>query len=419
MNKEIIKTIIADFHKRGLPDFIQRETKIPLDTGKIITLVGARRAGKTYSMYQLMSEIKDITDIIYINFEDERLQLDLENLNTIIEAYFELYPKKTEKQVYFFFDEIQEMKGWEKFVRRIYDTVSKKIFLTGSSAKMLHKEIATSLRGRTINFEILPLSFYEFLKFKKTSLDIISTKGKAYISGLFKSYLQKSSFPETINMPDFIIEKTLRTYFDVMLYRDIIDRYQISNVIALKYLMKKLLMNTAKEFSIHKIYNELKSRGIRISKDTLYKLVNYFEDAYIIFQVQNFSQSINNQTQKKAYTIDQGLSTILSFTLSEDVGRLLESIVYLELKRRYSEIFYYKDKGECDFILKEKSKITQAYQVCAYITDDNKNREFTGLTKAMEKFHLKRGVIITLNQKKTEGKIEIIPAYEWMLTKHI
>jgi len=415
MDKETIKTIIADFHTRGIPDFIEREIKIPVNTGKIVTVIGPRRSGKTYSMYQIMSSIKDITDILYINFEDERLQLDSENLYTIVEAYFELYNQKAEEQIYFFFDEIQEVKGWEKFIRRIYDTISKNIFLTGSSAKMLHKEIATSLRGRTINFVVLPLSFSEYLKFKQITFDIISTKGKAKILTLFKNYLQRSSFPETVNMPDLIIEKTLRTYFDVMLYRDIIERYQVTNVIVLKYLMKKLLMNTAKEYSIHKIFNELKSMGMRIGKDSLYNYVNYFEDAYILFQVQNFSESINNQTKKKVYTIDQGLSTILSFTLSKNIGRLLESVVFLELKRRYSQIFYYKDKGECDFIVKEKDKITQVFQVCVNLNNDNKKREFLGLTKAMERFSLWEGTIFTLEQKGTEGDIKIVPVYEWLL----
>jgi len=415
MQKNIVKNIIKDFHNWGIPNFIKRELEIPTDTGKIVTVIGPRRAGKTFLMYQIMSGIKDITDVLYINFEDERLQLESKNLNLIIEAYLELYHEKSEEQIYFFFDEIQEIKGWEKFVRRLYDTVSQKIFITGSSAKMLHKEIATALRGRTINYEVLPLSFSEYLKFKNTSSDIVSTKGKAKISALFKLYLRHSSFPETINMSDLILEKTLRTYFDVMLYRDIIERHLITNISSLKYLMKKLLMNTAKEYSIHKIYNELKSNGIRISKDTLYKYVNYFEDAYILFQIQNFSESINNQTQKKAYTIDQGLSTIISYTLSKDTGRLFETVAFLELRKKYNEIFYYKDKGECDFIIKEKNKITKAYQVCLNINDNNREREFRGLTNAIERFKLKKGTIITLNQKENFKNIEIIPAYEWIL----
>src|SRR3989344_5448295 len=156
--KTILKFIIADFHQRGIPQTIKRDIPIPLDSTKVVTLIGPRRAGKTYMLYQLMDQIEDKTDILYINFEDERLTISPEELQLIIESYFELYPKKEEQNIYIFFDEIQEVKEWEKFVRRIYDTITKKIFLTGSSAKMLSKEIATSLRGRAISYEIYPLS---------------------------------------------------------------------------------------------------------------------------------------------------------------------------------------------------------------------------------------------------------------------
>ena len=163
--KEILKTIIRDFHTSDLPGFFDRAIDFSLDSNKIITLVGARRTGKTYCFYQIMKQLSEFVpkqNMIYINFEDERLDLKASDLGLIIDSYYELYPEQR-GELYFFFDEIQNVEGWEKFVRRIYDSVSKKIFITGSSSKLLSKEIASSLRGRSLSFEIFPFSFKEYL----------------------------------------------------------------------------------------------------------------------------------------------------------------------------------------------------------------------------------------------------------------
>lgn len=417
--KKLIKNIILDFHKRGIPAFIPREIDIPLNSGKIITLIGSRRSGKTYALYQIMSKIEDITKILYINFEDERLKFNSNNLNEIIDAYLELFTKRKESDIYFFFDEIQEIDGWQKFVRRINDTFSSKIFITGSSAKLLSKEIATSLRGRTITFEIFPLSFSEYLLFKGIEKDFISTKGKASVNSALKEYISTSAFPETIKMEHYIREKTLQMYFDVMLFRDIIERNRIKNVVPIKYLMQKLIANTGKEFSIHKIYNELKSQGIKLSKNNLYEYLSFLNDAFIVFPIQNFSEKINNRSQKKSYSIDHGLASMVSFTLSEDYGRMLENIVFIHLRRKYKNIFYFKGKKECDFIVKEKNKITQCFQVCSVLTDDNKEREINGIKEAMNYFSLKKGIILTENQTDQIDGITIMPVYQWLLESFV
>ncbi len=417
--KDLLKNIILDFHKREIPAFVQRDIEIPIDSGKIVTLIGSRRSGKTYALYQIMSQIDDITKILYINFEDERLNFNSNNLNEIIDAYLELYTNRKESDIYFFFDEIQEIDGWQKFVRRINDTFSSNIFITGSSAKLLSKEIATSLRGRTISFEIFPLSFSEYLSFKEIEKDFISTKGKASVNSALKEYIATSAFPETIKMEHHIREKTLQMYFDVMLFRDIIERNRIKNVIPIKYLMQKLIANTSKEFSIHKIYNELKSQGIKLSKNNLYEYLSFLNDAFIVFPVQNFSEKINNRSQKKSYSIDHGLASMVSFTLSEDYGRMLENIVFIHLRRRYQNIFYFKNKYECDFIIKEKNKITQCFQVCSVLTDDNKKREINGIKEAMNYFSLKKGIILTENQTDKIDGITIMPVYQWLLESFV
>ncbi|MBU0980563.1 MAG: ATP-binding protein [Nanoarchaeota archaeon] len=414
--KDLLKTIIKDFHERGLPEFIKRELDISLDTGKIISIIGPRRAGKTYMMYQLISKIADLTNVIYINFEDERLELGSKDLNLIIEAYLELYPDKKETELYFFFDEIQEIPDWEKFVRRVYDTISKRIFITGSSAKLLSREIATSLRGRTISYEIFPLSFKEYLRFADVEPDIHSTRGKAKTISALRGYMSRGGFPEIVNVQEEIAKKTLTNYFEVMLYRDIIERYNVSNALPLKLFVKRLLGNISKEFTVNKIFNNLKSEGIRISKDSLYNFLDYSEDSYILIPVNNFSESTGKQTIKKIYSIDVGLSLQFSFALSKDLGRILENVILLELKRRGKDVYYFKDKEECDFIIREKEKIVGAIQVCYELNEDNRKRELKGLKMAMDRFGLKRGLIITFNQKDRLGSIEVIPACQWLLT---
>jgi uncharacterized protein len=413
--KELLKTIIRNFHTRELPNAIERDIKVPLNSGKVVTIIGSRRAGKTFLLYQLMSKLKKKEQIVYINFEDERLDLKVKDLQLIIDSYLELYPHVKEKDIYFFFDEIQEIDGWEKFVRRVYDQISQKIFITGSSAKLLSKEIATSLRGRTITYELYPLSFAEYLDFKKHTPDIHSTKGKAALISLFDKYLQHGGFPETAKMTQELRDKTLKNYYEVMLYRDVVDRYKVTNVLALKMLLKKTIANTARDISINKIFNEFKSQGVKVSKDSLYKYVDYCEDAYLLFVLRQFSESLAKQIPKKAYVIDPGLSSQLSFSLSKDYGRLLENIIFLELKRRGHDVFLFRNGVECDFIIKSKDKITSAIQVCYSLNPENKDREFAGLQKAMERFSLRRGIIITHGQEEIVENISVIPVWKWLL----
>lgn len=413
--KDTIKSIIKDFHKRELPEFISRGINIPVNSGKVVCVIGPRRAGKTYLMYKVISEIKDVTNVIYLNFEDERLDIKAKDLNLIIDAYFELYPDKKESEIFFFFDELQEIEGWERFVRRIYDTISRNIFITGSSSKLLSKEIATSLRGRTIVYEVFPLSFKEYLTFKGVEEEIHSTKGKAKVISVFNSYVERGGFPETINMERELYDKTLAAYFEVMIYRDIAERHKISNVLPLKLFIKRLISNISKEFTIHKIFNSFKSEGLKISKDTFYKFLGYCEEAYILLPISNFSESFSKQTIKKSYSIDTGLSRMVSFALSKDIGRLFENVILLELKRKGNDVFFFNEKGECDFIVKDKGKITQAIQVCYELNENNREREIAGLKNAMKRFGLKKGMIITQSQEKTIEGINIVPAYKWLL----
>lgn len=422
--KEIIKSIIKDFHKSQKHNYIERKLSVPPGSKKIISIIGSRRSGKTYFLYQLMDKLPgDVKreDILYINFEDERLNLRGEDLHLIIEAYYELYPDN-QKQLYFFFDEIQNIQNWEKFVRRIYDTISKNIVITGSSSKLLSKEIATSLRGRSISYELFPLTFNEYLGFKGIDYeDYYSTRNRAGIVKSFNDYLFDGGYPEIVHYDKELKIKTLQSYLDVMIYRDIIERYDVKNPAALKYFIKKSLSNVSNYLSINKLYNELKSSGVKISKDSIYDFINYVNDCYLIFLVNIYSESVNvqNSNEKKLYCIDNGIANSVSFKFSENKGRLLENAIYLHLRVKGEEIFYYSEKKECDFVIQKNSKINSAIQVTTELTQANKEREVEGIMEALRYFKLKEGIILTLDQTDEiileNKRISVLPAWRWAL----
>lgn len=423
--KELYKSIIAEFHARALPEFIPRELKIPVNSGKIITVIGSRRAGKTFLFYQIMSEVMRLSPkqkIIYINFEDERLSASADDLQYILDAYYELYPGES-SGLCFFFDEIQSITGWEKFVRRVYDTVSRNIFLTGSSSSFLHKEVASSLRGRAVVYELFPLTFKEFLTFRGAEAGIYTSKDKARMNSLFLQYLKQGGFPEPVTADEEFRRKILQSYFDVMIYRDIIERYTIRNITALKYFIKKALSNTANKVSVNKLYNELKSMGLKISKDSLYEFFSFAQDSYLLFMVNRYAESVAAQTvnDKKLYCIDNGLVDSVSFRFSENTGRMLENTVYLFLRNSGRDIYYYSGKGECDFVILDRQNVSELIQVTAFLDKDNFEREVNGLREAMTYFNLKNGFIITLDKEdiitENENTIQVLPAWKWMLTQ--
>ena len=326
--------------------------------------------------------------------------------------------------LYLFFDEIQEVEGWEKFVRRMYDTVSKKIFITGSSAKMLGKEIATSLRGRNIVYNLLPLSFDEYCKFQNIdTTDVYSTRGKAILKSQFDKYMKLGGFPETIFMDEEVTRRTLQSYFDVMLFRDIVERYKIQNVVVLKQFLKKILNNISSNLSVNKFYNELKSQGFTLSKNTIYEYLDYSLDCFLLFLLNPYEPSIVKQQMKikKVYAIDTGLVNAITYRFSEDKGKLLENIIFLQIIREENPVFYLKNKYECDFVIQKKDTITHAVQVSFTLSDaTTRSRELRGLTHAMQRFNLAKGYIITLDEEDEfvfEGKKIIVqPIWRWLLT---
>ena len=424
IKKEQLKVIIRDFHLTDHFDVKPRKLQPPFDTGKIITLIGVRRCGKTSILYDMINRLShrmEKTKILFLNFEDERLDLKAEELDLVLQGFSELYPEQDLGECYFFFDEIQNISGWEKFVRRLYDTVSKNIFLTGSNSKLLSTEIATALRGRTLSFEVYPLSFAEYLSFKEIAVDLYSSKSLAHMKNAQNSFLKEGAFPEILFLEDAYKNRVLQEYFNVLLYKDLAERYHITNTVALKFFLKRIIASSTKQISINKIYNEVKANGIKIGKNTLYDFLEYVQNIYLALTLQKYDNSLVNKElgEKKIYSIDIGLNNATEFKFSDDIGKSLENAVFLELKRRGSDVYYYRDgSSECDFVVHEKKSIVEALQVTFDMSDeDTKKRELKGLLNACKEFGLHRGFIVTYDSEDElciDGiEIEMIPFYKW------
>ena len=423
--REIFKKLIVDFQERKEFNVIKRDYNIPLDTKKIVSLIGVRRCGKTYLMYQLINELKrdiSIENIVYINFEDDRLYpLSVQDLDDLIEGYYELYPHKRDEKVYLFLDEVQNVDGWERFVRRIYDTLNVAIYVTGSSSKLLSKEIATSLRGRTITFEIFPFSFKEYLRYKNIEINLYSSKSLSFIKNSFNDYLINGGFAETFDESKEIKRYILKDYLDLIIYKDVIERYKIKNQALIKHLIKYFFLNMASSVSFSKLYNEYKSLGYKISKDTIYEYTNYLQDAYTFFTIPIFKNSVKaeNRHPKKIFAIDNGFRELFDASISKDYSKLYENLSFLHLRRQSDEIYYYKGKQEVDFYANIKGVKTIVNVSYSIDSEQTLKREINSLLEGMDYFNVKESFLITSTKENTveiEGKIvKIVPLWKWLL----
>jgi predicted AAA+ superfamily ATPase len=420
--KEAFKYIIKEFHESARPDFIERQLVIP-DTTKVISLVGPRRAGKTFYFYQLIHNLLknniDPTLILYINFEDDRiLPLQSSDLNEILEAYYELYPENTGKMLYLFFDEIQNVENWEVFIRRIDDTKNAKIYITGSSSKLLSQEIATSLRGRTLSYHMYTLGFEEFLRMKQVILDkdFEYTEKRYLVKNLFNEYLYSGGYPEVVLESEEMRRDILKNYFKLIIYRDIVERFSIRNTTLLKNLLKYLITNISTQFSVNAYYRAVKN-DIAVSKETIIEYLSHLEDINLIYLVPFFSYSLKRQqvNPRKVYCADNGLRNAVSFRFSKDEGRLAENLVFLELKRRGEELYYWKSRGEVDFVFSDDENLITALNVS--YTDMLAERETNSLLEFKEEFgtKVKELILLTEDTDKVEGGIRYVPLWKWML----
>jgi len=417
--RNLIKDIIIENQSFTIPDLKDRdiETSALLNNPlkKIFTFTGFRRVGKTYLLYLLIQKI-DNCPVLYFNFEDERLPESTEVLTELLYAYEELYHKKPD---YLFLDEIHIIPGWGKYLRRILNQ-EYRLYITGSSSKLGLTEIPTELRGRTINQQIFPLSFIEYLKFKGIQIEnntYIHTQLKAEINHFFEEFVIKGGFPELVDANEMNRKEIIHEYYRTLVQRDLIDRFNIKEE-ALIAATIKLIMNSL-TISISKLTNTLKSMGFRCSKNTIANYIRYMEQSYFLIQSFFYSTNMKDQLQypRKIYLIDNGFIKYL--TVRPDKGRSLENLVALELKRNGVDLFYWKNtRGEeVDFVVMSDGFVQTVIQVCYDLTSSNtKEREIKGLKKAMQFFNIKKGFVVTPFSNETiiedNYEINIIPFIE-------
>ncbi|MCX6052742.1 MAG: ATP-binding protein [Campylobacterales bacterium] len=423
--KNIFKRVIVDFFERDIKNIFSRSYEIPLDSKKIVSLIGVRRSGKSFVLFEMINKLREKIpkeNIIYLNFEDDRFYpLELKSLDLILESYYEMYPHKRDEKIYLFLDEIQEVEMWELYVRRIYDTLNIQIFITGSSAKLLSSEIATSLRGRTITYEIFPFSFKEYLEYKNIEINLHSSNSLSYIKNALASYLIDGGFAETIDTEPQISRKILSDYLELIVYKDIVERYNITNRSLLKHLNKYCFTNIATLVSFTKLYNDFKSQGFKLSKDTIFQYLSHLEDAYTIFTLPIYRNSIKEEQRnpKKIYAVDSGFKKIYDYAIGEDMSKLYENAVYLHLRRKTKNIYYYKQKQEVDFYAKLEDReilVNVSYDISNLQT---REREINGLVEAMEYLNLKEAFLVTQSEESVvsveDKTITILPLYKYML----
>lgn len=397
--KDTLKEIVRSQEEelKHLDYGIKREKldEITISRNFAVVISGIRRCGKSTLMHQLMKKHKSF---YYFNFDDPRaFGFELSDFQRLDEAFKE---EIGERDCYFF-DEIQNVEKWEIFVRFLLEK-KKYVIITGSNASLLSKELGTRLTGRHLTYELYPFSYTEFLAFSKKDASISS----------FEEYLKNGGFPEYLKERN---PEVLRHLLNDIIARDIAVRHKIRNLKTLNQMALYLLSNFGKEYS----YHSLKKIFEPASVNSVISFISFFEDSYLFFTVPRFDYSMKSQliNPKKLYVIDNGLARINSTSISEDKGRLLENFVYMHLRRKYREIYYFKYKKECDFLVKNAGKIISAIQVCLKLGDENRERELDGLLEALDKCNLKEGLIVTLDQEDKltiNGKrIFIIPAWKW------
>ena len=409
-------SLVKDFFKREIKfEGVERALKLP-KINKIISIIGPRRAGKTWYFYFLCQKEENP---MYVNFEDITFKyLEAKEFFEILKIFSEIkYEPKA-----LFFDEVQNLKNWSTLVRSLYDR-GFKIFVTGSSSKLLPKEISTELRGRTLSYLLLPFSFSEFLKAKnfKPEADIFEKRGT--LLKLLHAYLEEGGFPEVVLSENK--EKILREYFNEIFYKDFVERHRIKSLEFGRFLFEFCFQNFSKEISFRKIKNFF---GKNVSDTTLYEYIEKLQDTLSVFFLEKCEKSVylRKSWPKKIYVCDLGLSNILGF--EEDIGKKMENAVFLELLRRTNkkplmEIFYWKDyqQREIDFIIKEGLKIKQLIQVTyASTRDEIIEREIKSLLKASELLKCKNLLCITWDyegEEKIGGKkIKFVPLWKWLLS---
>lgn len=436
MTKEEIQEVIELKHQEMPFDVKFRAEALPIDGKSILTLPGVRRCGKSTRMELAINDLLKAgvpkENILWIGFDDERFaQFSASDLDLILDAYREMFPEIPLKDVWMFFDELPLVKGWELFVLRVYKSYCKHIFVCGSNAHTLSKEMKSALRGWPVEFETFPLSFAEYCDFTGVRRKSHLESDKAKVRVAFDEFNRMGGMPEiALTASRSLKYKKLQGYFDAMLLKDFIEHFGVKQPLVLRFFLKRAMAAIANPLSVNAIYGEIKAQGLKIAKDELYKWLQDACDIYLLLRLPRFSRSLAKQESalSKYYVIDNGIRKAVIPLQSDDDGRQLENTVYLELLRRRrgnETLSFWQDRGECDFVVSEDEKVCRLVQVTWKMNESGvtgqktRKREIDGLIAAAEALKCEDLTIVTHDEESLVHErghdIRIVPAWKWCL----
>ncbi|OGS37379.1 MAG: hypothetical protein A2293_07850 [Elusimicrobia bacterium RIFOXYB2_FULL_49_7] len=426
----LLRALIRDFQQNLPNPGTPRRVEYEIVPKKAFVCIGVRRGGKSTLLYQIAHElIKKGTspeNLLYVNFMDDRLAgLRETGLQPVLEAYFSMYPEKKETEtIHCFFDEIQEITGWELFISRMLRTENGQIYLTGSSSRMLSREIATEMRGRSLAWELFPFSFDEYLDYAGLPKKAGTSRENLLIRKAFSAWWERGGFPETLAVNEKVRTKIHQEYIQTILLRDVVERNDSAHPRAVMDLTRRLLSANGSLYSGNRLYDYLISCGHKISKSFIGDVLQWVEDAFFLFTVKLYARSIarQNTNPKKIYCVDHALPDAIHAVKGEDGGHRLENLVFNQLQRQGYTIHYYKTRKEreIDFIVQKPGGVTQLIQVCLTLKNpETRERKVEALLEGFKEMKLARGVIVTMDEeemiRQQNNRIDVIPAWRWLL----
>ena len=429
--KAIIGEVMREFYEFGIPEDVRPRDVDYLEKRNSATVVtGMRRTGKTYVTYQRMRALVEagvpLERIVHVNFDDDRLKgVRLEHLRLIGDIHAGMYPDAAKERCWYFLDELQDVKGWELYARRLLDSHLVQLCLTGSSSKMLSGEIATQMRGRSMDVEVFPLSFAEFMRFNSLVKSIpekpYSSRSAGILRHAMSRYLEEGGFPD-VQGDDFRVRvKTLQGYVDAVLYRDIIERHEVPSVQSLRYTLEYIKHNFAHKISTRAISGVLKGLGLSDSREYISDYLDWLEQAYLVYRVpiRTDSLAVRRMNPDKFYLVDTGLARAVTPKSDASRGWLLENLVFLALRRGFNKIEYYNTRngGEVDFLVtdqatKKRRLVQVSWELSSLATAQ---RELTALKDARSEVKVDDCTVVTWDEERDDDGIRIVPAWKWCI----